>query len=153
MTTAQALLAEYSESHQNRTNKLIHWFAVPAIYWSVFVLLWSLPKPSGFPAGLNWGVISLIAAQLYYFWLSWRLGISMLAGNALVWGATIALAAIVITPVWEIGLTVFVVAWVAQFIGHKIEGKKPAFFTDVFFLLIGPAWCASFVLRKIGLKV
>jgi len=45
---------------------------------------------------------------------------------------------------------VFVLAWVGQFIGHKIEGRKPSFLTDVAYLLIGPAWLAGKVLRRIG---
>jgi uncharacterized membrane protein YGL010W len=53
-------------------------------------------------------------------------------------------------PVWAICLTLFVVAWIGQFIGHKIEGKKPSFFKDVQFLLIGPAWLLSKVYRKAG---
>ena len=47
---------------------------------------------------------------------------------------------------------VFVVAWIGQFIGHKIEGQKPSFFQDLQFLLIGPAWLLSFIYKKIGVK-
>jgi uncharacterized membrane protein YGL010W len=51
----------------------------------------------------------------------------------------------VILPV---SLTVFVVAWIGQFIGHKIEGKKPSFFEDLRFLLIGPLFVLGFVYRR-----
>ncbi|WP_375138530.1 Mpo1-like protein [Psychrobacter sp. MF31] len=43
---------------------------------------------------------------------------------------------------------VFVIAWIGQFIGHKIEGKKPSFFEDLQFLLIGPAWVANSLIAK-----
>ena len=43
-------------------------------------------------------------------------------------------------------------AWIGQFIGHKIEGEKPSFFDDLKFLLIGPAWLMSFILSKMGVK-
>jgi len=44
---------------------------------------------------------------------------------------------------------VFVVAWVAQFVGHKIEGKKPSFLTDLAYLLIGPAWIVAKIMRRL----
>ena len=49
-------------------------------------------------------------------------------------------------------VTTFIFAWIGQFIGHKIEGKKPSFFEDIQFLLIGPAWLLSFVYKKMGIK-
>ena len=47
---------------------------------------------------------------------------------------------------------VFVVAWIAQFVGHSklFEGRKPSFFTDLRYLLIGPAWVLSKLYRKLG---
>ena len=55
-------------------------------------------------------------------------------------------------PVWRSALVVFVVAWIGQFIGHKIEGKKPSFLQDLQFLLIGPAWLLGFIYRKLGIR-
>ena len=49
-------------------------------------------------------------------------------------------------------LGIFIVSWIGQFIGHKIEGQKPSFFDDLKFLLIGPAWLLSFIYKKIGIK-
>ena len=49
-------------------------------------------------------------------------------------------------------LLIFIIAWVGQFIGHKIEGQKPSFFEDIQFLLIGPAWIISFIYKKMGIK-
>jgi len=53
---------------------------------------------------------------------------------------------------WMVFISAFVLAWIGQFVGHKIEGKKPSFFEDLKFLLIGPAWLIAFVLKKIGVK-
>ena len=49
-------------------------------------------------------------------------------------------------------LLIFIIAWVGQFIGHKIEGQKPSFFEDIQFLLIGPAWIISFIYKKMGIN-
>jgi uncharacterized membrane protein YGL010W len=54
-------------------------------------------------------------------------------------------------PLWAVSLIIFTGAWIGQFVGHKIEGKKPSFFKDLQFLLIGPAWLLSFIYRKIGI--
>ena len=50
-------------------------------------------------------------------------------------------------------LSIFIIAWIGQFIGHKIEGKKPAFFKDLQFLLIGPLWLLSFIYKKLNIKI
>jgi len=54
--------------------------------------------------------------------------------------------------VWLVCAVIFVLAWIGQFIGHKIEGKKPSFFEDVKFLLIGPIWLLHFICKKIGIR-
>ena len=53
-------------------------------------------------------------------------------------------------PLWGLALSLFVLAWIGQFVGHQIEGKKPSFLDDLTFLLIGPAWLLHFVYRKLG---
>jgi uncharacterized membrane protein YGL010W len=55
-------------------------------------------------------------------------------------------------PLWGLALILFVIAWVFQFVGHNIEGKKPSFLKDLQFLLIGPAWLMHFIYKKIGIK-
>ena len=56
-------------------------------------------------------------------------------------------------PLWIFSVIIFVIAWTGQFIGHKIEGKKPSFIKDIQFLLIGPAWLLSFIYKKIGIQI
>jgi len=147
MRAVDTWLNDYGESHQNSTNKLIHWICVPAIVWSVVALIWSIPAPVDW---LNWAVLTAIAAQLYYIKLSPRLSV----GIGLFVLACLALCLMVERaagiPLWQIALAVFVVAWIGQFIGHKIEGQKPSFFKDVLFLMIGPAWLMAFVYRRMG---
>jgi uncharacterized membrane protein YGL010W len=46
-------------------------------------------------------------------------------------------------------LAVFAIAWLGQFIGHKVEGAKPSFFKDLQFLLIGPLWLLSYVYQRL----
>ena len=52
---------------------------------------------------------------------------------------------------WAVSVAVFVLAWVGQFIGHAIEGKRPSFFKDVQFLLIGPIWLLAELYRRAGI--
>ena len=155
MTPLQSLLDEYGESHRNSTNKAIHWLCVPVIVWTVVALLWSLPVPwpaIDSPVPLNWATLALLLAQFYYFRLSPSLGLGLLGYNLLM----IWLAVLVDThaswPLWAVALVLFVLAWIGQFIGHMIEGKKPSFLRDLQFLLIGPAWLMSFVYQRLGLR-
>lgn len=45
-------------------------------------------------------------------------------------------------------LIIFILSWIGQFYGHKIEGAKPSFLKDLEFLLIGPLW----VIKKLNKK-
>jgi uncharacterized membrane protein YGL010W len=149
------LLAEYGESHQNSTNKAVHWVCVPVIVWCVMALVYSLPVPSAL-AGLvwvNWLGLVLALALIYYLVLSPTLAIGVGLFAALGLWLIHAIAANSARPIWQIALVLFVLAWAGQFWGHKVEGKKPSFFKDIQFLLIGPAWLLSFLYRRLGIPI
>lgn len=149
MTAAQ-WLAEYGASHQNPTNKLIHYICVPAIYWSVMAILWALPEPNALQTlpAFNWAVVAVVLIQLYYFMLSPKLALVALPFNlVMLW-----LCAVVDSSGWSLvwtAITVFVLAWIGQFIGHQVEGKKPSFLKDVQFLLIGPLWLVANLIGEV----
>lgn len=142
----------YGQSHQNATNKLIHWIAVPAIVFSLLGLIWSIPVPEfmQFTPFFNWASLLLAIVLYYYYTLSPILAFTMVfvVGLFSFFYVLIEKSAY---PLWQISLVIFVVAWIFQFIGHKIEGKKPSFLDDIKFLLIGPLWLLHFLFKKIGL--
>ena len=143
--------ASYSGDHRNDTNQAIHVFAVPAILWSVIALLWCIPVPGTlFQPGV-WAALAMFAAWLFYQRASRRLGVGMLlafvALSALTWWLHGRLGT---RGLLWLAVAVFVVAWIAQFVGHKIEGAKPSFLTDLVYLLIGPAWVLSKLYRRLG---
>ena len=153
--TMQWYLDKYGESHQNATNKLIHWFCVPAIVFSLFGLLYAIPFPGGRTLFTNWAAVALVLALVYYL----RLSIPMFFGFIVIGGLTLLGNDAIYNAIGQhagtltlISLGIFVVAWVIQFIGHKIEGAKPSFLEDVQFLLIGPAWLLHFIYNRIGLN-
>ena len=96
--------------------------------------------------------IVLVLAQVYYFTLSVRLGLGLLLYNVFMIQLAVLVEQTAAYPLWQIALALFVLAWIGQFIGHMIEGKRPSFFKDLQFLLIGPAWLMSFLYRATGLK-
>ena len=143
----------YSGDHRNATNQRIHVVAVPAILWSVIALLWCIPVPPGgwFKPGI-FAALAMFGAWMFYFKASRALGFGMLAMfvamSWLTWWMYWALGA---RALLFVAIGVFVVAWIAQFVGHKIEGRKPSFLTDLTYLLIGPAWVLAKGYRKFGL--
>jgi len=143
--------ASYSGDHRNRVNQRIHVFAVPAIAWSVIALLWCIPAPGTlFQPGI-WAAIAMFGAWLFYYRASRRLGAGMAAGFVLLAALTHLLyQRLGGSGLLWLALAVFVVAWIAQFVGHKIEGKKPSFLTDLTYLLIGPAWVLAKLYRRLG---
>jgi len=155
MQSVEYYLGEYARDHQNPVNKALHRVCVPLIVVSLLGLLWSLPVPHAFAAYgrfANWAAAFIACAMLYYVMLSPRLALGMLPAvlicvlvvdwiNTLPW------------PLWQTSAAIFGVAWIGQFIGHAAEGKRPSFFRDVQFLLIGPLWLLAAVYRSIGIDV
>ncbi|MFP5440950.1 MAG: DUF962 domain-containing protein [Gammaproteobacteria bacterium] len=142
----------YGESHRNKTNKTIHFIAVPTIYFSIIGLLWAIPVPAALAAipGLNWAVLAVIPVLLFYRGLSMPVTIGMAVFSGACFAVLHYLQAAGLSVLW-ISVGLFVVMWILQFIGHAVEGKKPSFFQDLQFLLIGPAWVLAFLLRRAGI--
>lgn len=153
MRTINQWLSEYGESHQNSTNKLLHWICVPLIVFSLLGMFWSISTPAVFdslPFRFNWAGLIIVLAMAYYLFISPSLAIGMLVVVFLLlaifnWMDSLSV------PVWLLSLVIFIAAWIGQFIGHHVEGKRPSFFKDVQFLLIGPLWLLSFLYRKLGI--
>lgn len=154
MKTTQEWLDAYAVSHQNSTNKLIHWICIPLIMFSLFGLLLSIPVPFIKVPYLNFATLVLLFALVFYA----RLSLPLFFGFAII-GSAMVLGNMFLFNLLEnnslfllfTSITIFVVAWIGQFIGHKIEGAKPSFFEDLQFLLIGPAWLLHFIYKKVGL--
>jgi uncharacterized membrane protein YGL010W len=159
MRQVDALLEEYGVSHQNPTNKLIHWFCVPLIFFSTVGLVGSIPLGplDGLVTGtgalyFNWATIILALTTVWYFRMSVPLALGMIGVAILMLYLCIVVQNVFPYPLWQTSLAIFVVAWIGQFIGHKIEGVKPSFFQDLQFLLVGPMWLMHFVFKKLGIQ-
>jgi len=158
MRPVDALLEEYGESHQNHVNKAIHWVCVPLIFFSTVGLVHSIPLGplAGLVPGeegqyISWATVLLALTVLWYFKMSLSLAIGMVGVSVGMLVACVMVTSAVSAPLWQTSLIVFVVAWIGQFIGHKIEGKKPSFFKDLQFLLVGPMWLMHFIYKKVGI--
>ena len=155
MRSVQNWLDEYAESHQNGTNKTIHWICVPSIMHSLLGLFWAIPVPEAIVAVsplLNFASLFVAFALGYYLLLSPRLALGMVPVVAVMMALNYLTWLQVGGWIWLVSVIIFFVAWVGQFIGHKIEGKKPSFFKDLQFLLIGPIWLLSFIYKAMGMS-
>ncbi|SIN66641.1 Mpo1 family 2-hydroxy fatty acid dioxygenase [Algoriphagus halophilus] len=157
MRKIDALLEEYGLSHQNQTNKFIHWICVPSIFFSIVGLIYAIPSESlhDFAPFLedfaNWATLALAVVLIYYVSLSPPLALGMFFFSAMCLALANFISLEFPGKLWLISLVIFAIAWVFQFWGHKIEGKKPSFLKDIQFLLIGPAWLMHFIYKKIGI--
>lgn len=146
-------LGNYAEDHRNSTNVLIHWICVPAILWTVVAALWVIPVPPILGRTGLWAGMAMFLATLFYLRLSRTLGLAMFL-VFVVLGVITELLYRELGPanLLYLAIGVFVAAWIAQFIGHHIEGKRPSFLTDLAYLLIGPAWIVAKLLRRAGIR-
>jgi len=140
MRKVDELFERYGESHRNRTNKAIHWVCVPAIMWSVLAALWAASPMAA------WAGVALATA--FYLWLSLPIALGMLVVSVAMIYPLNSLG----SDTFFVAAVVFVVAWIGQFIGHAIEGRKPSFVEDVRFFLVGPAWLLSDLYRRLGVR-
>jgi uncharacterized membrane protein YGL010W len=155
MRTADQWLNEYGDSHRNSTNKALHWICVPVIVWCVLGLLWITPFPAAlrgsYPA-LNWATLAVLIALIYYAFLSLPLALGVLPALLLMLWSLDGLDRSAPAPLWLLCVALFVLAWIGQFIGHAIEGKRPSFFKDLQFLMIGPLWLLADGYRRLGIR-
>ena len=149
MRTLNQWLDEYNASHQNPSNKRIHYWCVPAIAVCTVALLWLVQIPT---IPVNLGQVTLIGAMFFYGYLSGKLALGMLPFALLIAAAIMAYQSYVTFPLWIPAAAIWIVAWVFQFIGHKEEAQKPSFFTDVLFLLIGPLWILGALYDIFGIR-
>lgn len=145
MKTAKKYFDEYAESHQNETNQALHYICVPLIFFSFIGLLMRIPATPlentinlSNPLLENWAVLVAIGISFFYLRLGfWHL-IEMLFVILICIIANFLLGNQV--NLLHTSITIFILAWIGQFYGYKIEGKKPSFLKDLEFLLIGPLW-------------
>lgn len=153
MKSLQDWFSDYAVSHQNDTNQKIHFICVPVIFFSIVGLVMSIPADGiatvtqlKNPIIENWAAPLLMVVLIFYLRLSIKTFIQMLLFSAICLIGNYYLSTVV--PLALTSLALFIIAWIGQFYGHKLEGKKPSFFKDLQFLLIGPAWVFEKMSRK-----
>lgn len=140
MRRVDQLLAHYGSSHTHPTNELIHFAAIPLIMLSLCGLMFALHP---------WVAYAFIAASMvYYARLSGVFFISMVIWSLIIIALIYAMGSHVLVA----SFVIFVGAWIAQFVGHKIEGKKPSFLEDIQYLWVGPMFVLSKLFLKLGIK-
>ena len=153
MRTLTDQLSQYAAYHRDKRNIATHFVGIPLIVLAIATLLGrpAWPVLSGaFVLTPAWLLFAL--ATLYYLRLDVPLGIGM----GIVSAASAAFgqwAASQVMSIWlGIGIGLFVIGWVFQFIGHvRYEHRKPAFIDDIIGLLIGPLFILVELLFGLGL--
>ena len=130
-------MSAYAVSHQDPLNKKIHNICVPLIFFAVVALLWKVSFFLFIP-------VALVAVGFYY-----TMGKKVATVGAGMIGVSLLLQLILGFGFITL-LIIFAAAWAGQFYGHKVEGQKPSFLEDLFFLFIGPLWVAQPALKKAG---
>jgi uncharacterized membrane protein YGL010W len=151
-TGTRPWLDSYADDHRHPLNQRLHEICVPLILWSAIALLWTVPVPALLGRPGFWSVAAQVLAFAWYWKHSRRLGGAMFVLFVVLdlltawlfgtWGASMLR--------WS-ALAVFAMAWVGQFVGHAVEGRRPSFLTDLSYLLVGPAWLMDKLLRRLGL--
>jgi uncharacterized membrane protein YGL010W len=135
------LLHHYGLNHQHPKNEAIHMVAIPMIMLAIVGLIYSLHP---------WAAYVFLAASLVYYA---RLGSTVVLASMAVWTVLLLLIIWALgAALFKVSLALFIVGWVTQFIGHKIEGKKPSFLEDIQYLWVGPIFVLTRPMLRLGLK-
>lgn len=134
------LLEHYAQSHRDPRNEAIHCVAIPLIMLSLVGLLYALHP---------WVAYVFVAASLVYYA---RLSLVFLLTMALLTAVALLLVRAMGSQVLPVSAAIFVLAWIAQFVGHKLEGRKPSFFEDLQYLWVGPLFVLALLFRKLGIR-
>jgi uncharacterized membrane protein YGL010W len=134
------LLAHYGESHRNPRNEVIHFIAIPVIMLSLVGLLFRVHP---------WLAYAFVGASMVYYA---RLSLVFLAAMAALSVLAFVLIHAMGDQVAPISAALFVGAWIAQFVGHRIEGRKPSFFEDIQYLWVGPLFVLSKLFERLKLR-
>jgi uncharacterized membrane protein YGL010W len=149
MKTLEQWFIEYAISHQNPTNKAIHYVCVPAIFFSVIGMLMCVGiniLHLNIPILENLAFPILILVLGFYYRISISMALKMTVFSIFCFILNYYISSY--TSLFIFSISLFVVAWIGQFYGHKIEGKKPSFIDDLQFLMIGPAWVIDNLFSK-----
>ena len=141
MSVLTRLLESYEKSHQNPINEAIHIIAIPLIMFSI------LGMTAAFDIFLEYLLVGIVF--FYYLKLSKIAALLMLVWLLIYLGLVVLLKPYII----EISILLFAFGWILQFLGHFIEGKRPSFFEDLRYFLIGPLFVVQKVISKFGIKV
>ncbi|MGZ5078863.1 MAG: Mpo1 family 2-hydroxy fatty acid dioxygenase [Usitatibacter sp.] len=144
MKTIEENLAQYAAYHRDRRNIATHFAGVPMIVFAIILAAATMSITAG-SMQITVAAIVSIAMCIYYFRLDFVFGLTMavaLFAMCAVASEMTARMSTAATAGWAIA--VFAAGWALQFLGHKFEGMKPAFFDDARQLLIGPIFvCAE----------
>ena len=141
MSVLTRLLESYEKNHQNPINEAIHIIAIPLIMFSI------LGMTAAFDIFLEYILVGIVV--FYYLKLSKTAALLMLVWLLIYLGLVVLLKPYII----EISILLFAFGWILQFLGHFIEGKRPSFFEDLRYFLIGPLFVVQKVISKFGIKV
>ncbi|MGC4059352.1 MAG: DUF962 domain-containing protein [Aquabacterium sp.] len=135
-------LSQYATYHRDRRNIATHFIGVPMIVASLCILL---SRPTLID-GVHWltpGSIVSALATLYYLRLDVRYAIVLVAYLAACLFGAESMAGLGTLAWLAVGVGLFIVGWVVQFLGHYYEGRKPAFVDDLIGLMIGPLFVTA----------
>ena len=152
MTSLEQNLTQYAAYHRDRRNILTHFVGIPMIVFAIILALATVAVPLG-PVSVTLAAALSIAVCIYYLALDAALGITMTVAFFLMCaGASEITARTTTAGALGWAAILFVWGWGLQFLGHKFEGMKPAFFDDAKQLLIGPLFVCAEIVFMLGLK-
>ena len=145
------ILASYGRFHRDPRNRRTHYLGVPAIIYAVLIALALHTVPvAGLAVRLDRVVV--VIAALGYIALDLALGLSLTLALVLLAAAAEATAALGPSRALIVAGTVFVLGWILQLLGHRLEGNRPALLTNLAQILVAPLYLTAELGFSLGLR-
>jgi uncharacterized membrane protein YGL010W len=145
-------LTQYAAYHRDRRNIATHFVGVPMIVFAIVLALATASITVG-SFVVTAAALLCLAASAYYLRQDLVLGVTLALVLFLMCAASSEIVARLSIPaVLGLALAIFVAGWALQFLGHRFEGMKPAFYDDLMQLLIGPLFVCAEAFFIVGAK-
>lgn len=151
MKTLEEQMSFYLRYHRHPKNRLTHFFGVPLIMFSLFVLLGLVRVPLG-ETSITAASVLAIAVLAYYFRLDAVLAVAMTLFTAVLLIAANRVCTLGTLSALTVFAVTFVGGWVLQLVGHAFEGRRPALVDNAFQVLIAPIFLMAEVFFAFGYK-
>ena len=146
-------LVYYAQAHRDHVNGVMHIVGNPIIFIGVVLPLCLVPVTI---FGVHTSLAPVLVIPALLLWTVWDVALGLaivVAAIPLLFIAAAIAGSVSVTAVFVIAVTLFVLGWALQIIGHQVfEGKRPTLLDNPVQMLISPMYIFARLFIALGFR-